>query len=172
MARRTRQKTVTRVRKEPPSKPTIGLFRFPRIGRSSHWIIHGAGARTVSHTAHSLSTHVLHHARVHHPITSAHTHTRENWPIERVFFPTRHTRATDRFSSTRETRKERGKLRRGHLAHVPPHLHARWHELSRDFLNSSFFFFLSRIDILEKETANQSGWRKSVAIYSERFYMQ
>lgn len=25
----------------------IGLFCFPRIGRSSYWIIHGAGARTV-----------------------------------------------------------------------------------------------------------------------------
>lgn len=30
-----------------PFAVTIGPVCFPRIGRSSHWIIHGAGARTI-----------------------------------------------------------------------------------------------------------------------------
>lgn len=74
MARRTRRKK-TGFAKNHPREPTIGLFRFPRIGRSSHWIIHGAGARNVSHTAHSLSAHVLPDARVYHPHSNVHTRT-------------------------------------------------------------------------------------------------
>lgn len=123
MARRTREKTVTRVRKEPPSKPTIGLFRFPRIGRSSHWIIHGAGARTVSHTAHSLSTHVLHHARVHHPITRTHTLARTG--RLNGYFSLRDTRAPPTVSHRHAKRGKKGENYDAATWHTCRHIFTR-----------------------------------------------
>lgn len=44
--RRARPRTIKSPWHHPP-QPPLARPRFPRIGRSSHWIIHGAGARTI-----------------------------------------------------------------------------------------------------------------------------